>query len=248
MPQISAVRLRRDLNDSPRRHTSRSDAIVLAGNGRPSSTQAGLPDYAQPVSTVLSTCVIFDLDGTLVDSEGLCNQAFLDLLPDVDDGVETLTQRYRGRKLSQIIADLEARLARSLPGDFEKTYRERVAELFATELRPMPGVPDMLDALAHPCCIASSGPLPKIRQALEVSRIQQYFGDNLFSSYEIKSWKPDPGLFLHAASSMGFSPAMCVVVEDSDMGIEGPSLLACVPCTTPRRMSFVLRPPRRSVI
>lgn len=55
-------------------------------------------------------CVIFDLDGTLVDSEGLCNQAFLDLLPQLNESVESLTLRYRGKKLAPILADLESRL------------------------------------------------------------------------------------------------------------------------------------------
>ncbi len=47
-----------------------------------------------------------------------------------------------------------------------------------------------------------------------------YFDNHLFSSYEVGSWKPAPGLFLHAAQSMGFSPRDCVVVEDSEVGIE----------------------------
>jgi beta-phosphoglucomutase-like phosphatase (HAD superfamily) len=39
-------------------------------------------------------CIIFDLDGTLVDSESLCNKALLDLLPAIDESVEKLTIRY----------------------------------------------------------------------------------------------------------------------------------------------------------
>lgn len=54
-------------------------------------------------------CVIFDLDGTLVDSETLCNQAFLDLLPEIGVPVAVLVQRYRGLKLAAILADLSAR-------------------------------------------------------------------------------------------------------------------------------------------
>jgi len=165
-------------------------------------------------------CVIFDLDGTLVDSEGLCNQAFLDLLPEINDSVETLVQRYRGRKLEVILADLAARLGRALPSDFEQRYRQRVSERFAHELKPTPGAHDMLKSMTYPRCIASSGPLKKIRQALAVSGLAPYFGDHIFSSYEIKSWKPDPGLFLHAAEQMGFAPADCVVIEDSKVGIE----------------------------
>ncbi|OHX37033.1 haloacid dehalogenase [Methylomonas sp. LWB] len=164
-------------------------------------------------------CVIFDLDGTLVDSEGLCNQAFLDLLPQLNDSLQTLTERYRGQKLSSILNDLENRLGLNLPNLFEQRYRQRVAELFACDLKPMPGVLEMIATLNSPKCIASSGPLPKIRQALDVSGLAAYFGDNLFSSYEIGSWKPDPGVFQYAAREMGFTPNQCAVIEDSEVGV-----------------------------
>lgn len=170
--------------------------------------------------TMNTICVIFDLDGTLVDSEGLCNQAFLDLLPQLHDSTQTLTERYRGQKLSSILIDLENRLGIILQDSFEQRYRQRVAELFARDLKPMPGVLEMLATLNSPKCIASSGPLPKIRQALEVSGLAAYFGDNLFSSYEIGSWKPDPGLFQYAAHAMGFVPSRCAVIEDSEVGVE----------------------------
>jgi HAD superfamily hydrolase (TIGR01509 family) len=164
-------------------------------------------------------CIIFDLDGTLVDSEALCNQAFLDLLPALDDSVESLVHRYRGRKLATILADIENRLGQRLPEDFERHYRQRVSELFASDLRPTPGVREMLELLRHPYCVASSGPREKIQQALDVSGLAPYFRDTIFSSYEVGSWKPEPGLFLHAADAMGFSPGECVVVEDSEVGI-----------------------------
>lgn len=167
-----------------------------------------------------SVCVIFDLDGTLVDSEGLCNQAFLDLLPQLNDTVESLTQRYRGKKLAPILTDLESRLCQKLPDAFEQHYRQRVAELFSRELKPMPGVLEMLETTNFPKCIASSGPPLKIRQALQVSGLESYFGDSIFSSYEVGSWKPEPGLFQFAAHAMGFMPNQCVVVEDSEVGIE----------------------------
>jgi HAD superfamily hydrolase (TIGR01509 family) len=165
-------------------------------------------------------CVIFDLDGTLVDSETLCNQAFLDLLPELADPVEALVARYRGRKLAAVFADIEKRLGRALPAAFEKTYRSRVSELFAAELEPMPGVEEMLESFDHPKCIASSGPPAKIRQALEVSGLERFFGDRFFSSYDVGIWKPDPGLFLHAAQAMNRKPDRCIVVEDSEVGIQ----------------------------
>lgn len=63
-----------------------------------------------------------DLDGTLVDSEGLCNQAFLDLLPQLHDPLQILTERYRGQKLSSILIDLENRLGLNLPESFEQCF------------------------------------------------------------------------------------------------------------------------------
>lgn len=166
----------------------------------------------------MKSCLIFDLDGTLVDSEGLCNQGFLDLLPTLDDSVASLTKRYRGRKLAEILSDLETRLQVRLPADFEIVYRERVGQLFSTQLQPMAGAEEFLASSDYPRCIASSGPPEKIAHTLQVTGLDKYFR-HVFSAYEIESWKPDPSLFLHAASVMGFHAAQCVVIEDSDVGI-----------------------------
>lgn len=164
-------------------------------------------------------CVIFDLDGTLVDSERPCNQAFLDLLPQLGDTVESLMERFRGRQLSTILGELSQQLGAPLPPDFEHRYRRRVAELFEAHLQPMPGTREMLASRQFPRCVASSGPPEKISQALAISGLADFFGSNVFSSYQVQSWKPEPGLFLHAAQAMGFPPDRCVVVEDSEVGL-----------------------------
>lgn len=164
--------------------------------------------------------VIFDLDGTLVDSETLCNQAFLDLLPALTEPVETVVERYRGKKLADILQDIASRIGAPLPDQFEKLYRQRVAELFESDLKPVHGAADMLAGLEHPFCIASSGPPAKIAHALALTGLAPYFGDRIFSAYVVGSWKPEPGLFLHAAAAMGFAPANCVVVEDSPVGLQ----------------------------
>jgi beta-phosphoglucomutase-like phosphatase (HAD superfamily) len=69
-------------------------------------------------------CVIFDLDGTLVDSERQSNQAFLDLLPELGEPVDALVRRYRGMRLLPVLADIEARLGRKLAEDFTPRYRQ----------------------------------------------------------------------------------------------------------------------------
>jgi len=164
--------------------------------------------------------VIFDLDGTLVDSEKLCCQAFIDLIPRLSVSVEGLMVAYRGQKLAKILTDLENKLGFPLPENFESRYRQQVELLFEAELKAVDGVNEMLRQLPFPYCIASSGPLKKIKKALEVTKLTHFFEERIFSSYSINSWKPDPGLFLYAAESMGYDSTDCVVIEDSSVGLQ----------------------------
>ena len=55
---------------------------------------------------------------------------------------------------------------------------------------------------------------------LKVTGLSKYFRRNMFSAYEISSWKADPKLYLTAAEAMGFDPKDCAVVEDSLSGVE----------------------------
>lgn len=168
----------------------------------------------------MSLCLIFDLDGTLVDSEKLSNQAFIDIIDEIDESVDSLTDRNKGKKLSQIFKDIENRYNIKLNNDLEKLYRKRVEELLDEYLLPMPGVEEMLNKICFPYCLASSGPMEKIKQSLPVCGLSKYFDPSrIFSSYIIGSWKPEPELFLYAAKLMGYSPEKCVVIEDSEIGI-----------------------------
>jgi HAD superfamily hydrolase (TIGR01509 family) len=92
--------------------------------------------------------------------------------------------------------------------------------LFNSQLQPILNVTQALNDILQPKCVASNAPLNKIEQAVRVTNLEHFFHNNLFSSYVIQSWKPEPDLFLHAAKMMGFSPQNCVVVEDSVLGIE----------------------------
>lgn len=165
-------------------------------------------------------CLIFDLDGTLVNSETLCNQAFLNVLPELNASVEELIDMYRGKKLVTILKDIELRIDHQLPSNFEAIYRREVTKLFDRHLQPTTGTAEALSTLDNPKCIASSGPLIKIKHSLSLTGLHTFFGVNTFSSYEIQSWKPEPGLFLHAAEIMGFYPSDCIVIEDSRVGLD----------------------------
>lgn len=166
--------------------------------------------------------VIFDCDGTLIDSEGIGAQSLI-------EEAETLGLRFardedleafRGRAMPTTLAILAERLGRQLPDGFEARARERMTAKFRTELKVIPGAHETLTALKPPMCIASNGPRAKMDLTLAITGLAPFFTGRVFSAYEVGSFKPDPGLFLHAAAEMGARPERCVVVEDSVAGIE----------------------------
>jgi HAD superfamily hydrolase (TIGR01509 family) len=165
--------------------------------------------------------VIFDCDGTLVDSEILSNEVLVEavaehgILLSVDDAVRS----FRGCKLADCVSQLEARLGRPLPADFVASLRTRTAAAFRSRLRAVDGAVELVRSLSQPACVASSGPMDKVELSLSLTGLLPYFEGRIFSSYEVGSWKPDPDLLLHAARAMGVTPAECAVVEDSLPGI-----------------------------
>lgn len=166
--------------------------------------------------------VIFDCDGTLVDSELLCNLALEDQLSELGlkCSADELLAKYRGGKLASIISSLENEFSMTFPKSFESEYRSKVNELFDKELVANDGVQEVLNSLTIPFCIASSAPREKIERALYVTGLSKYFENNIFSSYEVGSWKPEPDLFLYAANAMKVKPEYCAVVEDSLLGLK----------------------------
>lgn len=166
-------------------------------------------------------CIIFDCDGVLVDSEAISTQVMVDLLKTVDYhiDIESAIDLFTGLALKDNFAFVEKEIGRKLPEDFEATYRKLSFEAFQRDLKPIKGVHALLDKLTIPFCVASSGPINKIKLNLKATNLSHYFDDNIFSCYEINSWKPEPDIFLHAAKMMGFNPNECVVIEDSLPGV-----------------------------
>ena len=92
---------------------------------------------------------------------------------------------------------------------------------FQQNLKPIDGAVDLVRSVRSQVCIASNGPPEKIRLSLSLTGLQPFFGDRLFSAYDVQAWKPDPELFLSDARTLGVHPRDCAVVEDSLPGIHG---------------------------
>ena len=167
--------------------------------------------------------IIFDCDGTLVDSEHLFNRALSIKLEErgVVLTANHLVTSFRGVKFADVLTIIEQEFKVELDEGFVAQYRALVETFFKQDLKACDGVAETLAKIDLPMSVATNGPLAKMKIAMDVTELSDFFDDRLFSAYEIGCWKPDPGLFLHVASIMNLTAQECLVVEDSVVGIEG---------------------------
>jgi len=174
--------------------------------------------------------VIFDCDGVLIDSELLALRAVVECL--AEDGIEVpaedILERYTGISTAGMVADLERRHGRALP-DFARREQARLVEICAGELRAIAGIESLLDAVACPRCVASSGTPERIRLGLSQVGLFDRFHPHIFSAAMVEHGKPAPDLFLYAAARMGAAPDRCLVIEDSLPGVAAAVAAGMVP-------------------
>lgn len=175
--------------------------------------------------TVKPGAVIFDCDGVLVDSEGLMNREFRTMLGEIGltYTADETTRTFMGRSMTSCVEIVESRLGRALPDDFLQVLDQRAYAVFNRDLRPVPGVGAVLDALDRagtPYAVASSGSHEKMQTTLGITGLYPRLAGRITSATEVAHGKPAPDVFLLAAERLHTPPAHCVVVEDSLLGIE----------------------------
>lgn len=166
-------------------------------------------------------CILFDCDGVLVDSETLGIGVLVSMASEYGFAMElgTAVALMRGLSFSACCSLVETAVGHPLPDDFEPRFREKSFEVFKQQMKPMPGVVPFVASLQQAVGVASSGPVAKIRLNLGLVGLLPRFEGNIFSCFEIQSWKPAPDIYLHAAKTMGFAVEECIVIEDSKPGV-----------------------------
>lgn len=133
---------------------------------------------------------------------------------------KTAVEQFTGTSMKGNLQFIRENIEGELPDNFEKDFRRRSYESFKKDLKPIVGVHNLIKKVNVPFCVASSGPLEKIRLNLTLTNLIDKFEKKIFSSYEIGSWKPEPEIYLYAAGKMGFNPKDCIVIEDSIVGVK----------------------------
>ena len=173
--------------------------------------------------------LIFDLDGTLVDSEAPGLDVLHQMAADLGApwGREEMHARFGGVPMARCVSTIARHVsAQHQPLDevvFLQQLRLNMAARFREGLDEIPGalvLLQRLQALNKPFAIGTNGPREKAEITLGITGLRPFFGERLFCAPEVGSFKPEPGLFLHAAAALGVTPSACGVVEDSLPGIQ----------------------------
>ncbi|MFG2668247.1 HAD family hydrolase [Streptomyces sp. NPDC048387] len=165
--------------------------------------------------------VIFDCDGVLVDSERIAARVQVALGAELGWPItaDEVVDRFIGRSHAAIREQVAARLGEDTAATWSERFEQLHREAVDAEIAPVEGLPEALDALALPTCVASSGSHDKMRHTLGRTGLYERFAGRIFSATEVAHGKPAPDLFLHAARQMGADPATCLVIEDSQPGV-----------------------------
>lgn len=174
-----------------------------------------------PMKKTSFDLVIFDCDGVLVDSEPLANQVYVQMLAEYGYEVdsEEYLHKYSGAAIVHRLESTSKQLNWTPPSDFYPLFNSRLSVLSEKELKPVPGIHELLDSLSAPVCIASNGSRKEVVLRLKIAELAKHFGENIFSGMEVPNPKPAPDVYLAAAKSFDVTPDRCVVIEDSILGV-----------------------------
>jgi HAD superfamily hydrolase (TIGR01509 family) len=182
--------------------------------------------------------VIFDLDGTLVDTENVAMQGGIRALEMVGyQGDTALFHSLVGIDETAGAAILRARFGADFPVERIGAIWDRECDRLMAEqgLPVKPGVLDLLarlDALALPRAIATSGRRDRAGAKLVLAGLVGRF-DPMVCFDDVSQPKPHPEPYLLAAGLLGVPPVACVVFEDSDTGAEAAHRAGCTVVQVP---------------
>ena len=169
--------------------------------------------------------IIFDCDGVLVDSERIACEIFSKVLKEVcnlEFTIEQMFDHFVGNSQAQCLTIIREMLGEAPPDELAERYNRDINRALQDSVVAVTGIEPVLQQLAIPLCVASSGSHEKMRITLGKTGLIDYFKGNIFSTSEVNRGKPNPDIYLHAAQSMGVSDVKkCLVIEDSPVGVTG---------------------------
>ena len=172
------------------------------------------------------TLIIFDCDGVLVDSEPLAARVLAQAIRGFGLAMTDAeaAEVFVGCSMEMVVEIVEARLGCPMEARFAESFLDRLHVEMRYDLAAIDGVGEAIEKIRlHPrvgaLCVASNGEAETVALSLEAVGLISFFTGRLYTAGMAGRPKPHPDLFLHAAREMKFAPQNCIVVEDSEHGV-----------------------------
>jgi len=168
--------------------------------------------------------VIFDLDGTIVDSEE--NYLEADRIFLARHGIEYTVEMWQntvGLGSQAMVGKMHEQIGKH--HSVETLLKEKndiYLELAANRTRAFPEMVVFIEQLAErgiPLAVATGSSMAVVDAVLAITGLRNRF-EVVVTSEEVPRGKPAPDVFLEAARRLGADPSICTVIEDSQYGVE----------------------------
>ncbi|MGC8461822.1 MAG: HAD family hydrolase [Candidatus Dormibacteria bacterium] len=174
---------------------------------------------------ITALAVLFDMDGILIDTEPLWDAAERKVAHDLGFALpDAMLDATRGVRIHEVVQKWQHTYPdHTMPLE---TTCSRITSAVAETIRiagvPREGVLSFLEDLHRagiPCALASSSPRLLIDTVLDSLGITDFFQE-IVSGDDVHNGKPDPEIYLRAASRIGKPPSSCVAIEDALAGMK----------------------------
>lgn len=172
----------------------------------------------------IPAAVVFDCDGTLVDSEEIHAKALQGALAEF--GVPLTIDQIRAQSVGIANGDYLRRLAgergMTFPADAEQRVEDIAEGLIEHEIKLIEGADVVVRALAArgiPLAVASNSRRRLVEQMLRAVGLAPLLGGRIAARDDVVNAKPAPDVYQHAAVLLNTRAEDCVAVEDSPVGV-----------------------------
>jgi len=166
--------------------------------------------------------VLFDNDGTIVDSEIIAVRTTLSLLAPYGFNMseQEYSRRFPGLLERDIVAIIGKEYGIRVSDDYFDRLRALHVEIFDRELRAIAGMPTIFRKLKVPKSMVSNGSVRHVDRCLRRVRLRSALDGHIFSAEHVQRPKPHPDVYHYAAEKLKLHASEMLVVEDSPTGVQ----------------------------